>query len=316
MAISNVQGTLTVDETIINGTVSINGTIINGAVYINGQGEQGIQGVQGIQGIQGESGTFDGIPLSGTTALNPITGKLEYSSNLSETFTARSLVDKGYLVQNYQPIIDFRKKISIVEDFSSDIRIFLFQNINGATNNQLGFSYNEWQLKTNNQFNGRVSMYQLFLQRIDTGISTNNCLLKIPTLANANDKFYVIMGKGSATVANLSGAAVFIVYDKFGELYGTSSDNWLFVVRQSNVNTIYDSGIAVTNLYTKIGFNILSLSQVGFYINNVLIYTMNATILSTTYYNVLQINKTLGTNSVEINLDYYEYNFEYYVPRL
>jgi hypothetical protein len=113
MAISNVQGTLTVDETIINGTVSINGTIINGAVYINGQGEQGLQGIQGnngtngtnglqgIQGIQGESGTFDGIPLSGTTVLNPITGKLEYSSNLSATFTDRSLVDRGFVENNF-----------------------------------------------------------------------------------------------------------------------------------------------------------------------------------------------------------------------
>jgi hypothetical protein len=39
----------------------------------------------------------DFIPLSGTTTLNQITGKLEYSSNLSATFTDRSLVDKGYV---------------------------------------------------------------------------------------------------------------------------------------------------------------------------------------------------------------------------
>jgi hypothetical protein len=51
------------------------------------------------------------VPLSGTTALNPITGKLEYSSNLSATFTARSLVDKAYVDSKNSVIFKNRNNV-------------------------------------------------------------------------------------------------------------------------------------------------------------------------------------------------------------
>jgi hypothetical protein len=61
MAISNVQGTLTVDGTIINGTVSINGQGEQGLQGIQGNngtnGTNGLQGIQGVQGLQGETGS-------------------------------------------------------------------------------------------------------------------------------------------------------------------------------------------------------------------------------------------------------------------
>jgi hypothetical protein len=73
MAISNVQGTLTVDGTIINGTVSI-----------NGQGEQGIQGVQGLDGEQGIQGIQGNNGTNGTNGLQGIQGiqGIQGSNNL------------------------------------------------------------------------------------------------------------------------------------------------------------------------------------------------------------------------------------------
>jgi hypothetical protein len=49
----------------------------------------------------------DYIPLSGTTAGNPITGELDYGSDLSATFTDRSLVDKGYVDSKNSVVHDF-----------------------------------------------------------------------------------------------------------------------------------------------------------------------------------------------------------------
>jgi hypothetical protein len=249
MAISNVQGTLTVDETIINGTVSINGTIINGAVYINGQGEQGLQGIQGndgtngtnglqgIQGIQGESGTFDGIPLSGTTVLNPITGKLEYSSNLSTTFTARSLVDKGY-ADTKVPLSGTAAENPITGNL--------------LVNGNLGIGTTTPTRKLD--VNADASINGLRIGRGSGNLSTN-----------------VVLGVGALN-SNTTGAANFSLGESSLFLNQTGNDNIAIgiVAIRSNISGIRNVGIGSGSLFsttasgnTGIGRNTISSNTTG-----------------------------------------------------
>jgi hypothetical protein len=323
MAISNVQGTLTVDETIINGTVSINGTIINGAVYINGQGEQGlqgIQGVQGIQGIQGESGTFDGIPLSGTTALNPITGKLEYSSNLSANFTDRSLVDKGYADTKQKKLeLSIKDGYEFFTDFEGSFALNTYVGNLRIQNSGGGGSISQ---DTSNIGRDLIRLINTTTSTSIISVFSGKSIIKDLTyifetthypanLSNGVDNFVLIAGlTDNNPLSTNANAGIFFIYDKFANSnIGVASDNYLCVCKNGASITVVDSGIPFAiNTLRKLRIEKNNTdTEVRFLIDNVLKATITTNITISDTIVKLISEKKLGTSTINNYFDYLYY---------
>lgn len=256
---------------------------------------------------------------------------IEYLSDLSANYTARSLVDRGYVDTTRQEEVFRLAKngTAYFNDFTGVI-----QNMNDGTL-QTGTS----GTGSNTIFLGTVPLPSLSRQgfaQLQTGttssgiaalyIGTSNAgsfylgggifIYEVDvcteTLSTSSERFFSLFGFNTANTLTPNNAIAFI-YDEGAVFTGNSaSANWKTVTINGLTRTFTDTGVAVSiSAWQKLRFEVnAAASEVKFYINGTLVATHTTNIPSGTSKPMMIRNaiiKQVGTTTRNQYLDYVAY---------
>jgi hypothetical protein len=182
------------------------------------------------------------VPLSGTTAANPITGKLDYETDLSATFTDRSLVDKGY-VDTKQELIN--GTANVIPKFGTGGLIS-----SNIVDDQSFISLNS---KSRINFTGGfTNVFEVFANGISRAkVDTNGNF----TAGNIGPDVPFVIRTGSIQFQSAGG---------FGKISLGSVNTYLFLGNNSNsnigINVNFSNGHLLVNTTTDNGINALQVN--------------------------------------------------------
>jgi hypothetical protein len=246
--------------------------------------------------------------------------RINYPTDLSSTFTDRSLVDKGYadtkqtklelsIKDGTEFFTDFDGvggnnvvisgelatssagggggvSLGQIRDFKDALRMF---NFTSSTSIQ-------------NLFGGSCLYNDLYFDFETLHLAIN--------LSDGVNNYRLFLGLGSELSTTNHTNAIFFYYDKFGTgNVGVASDNYLCVCKIGVSISVVDSGVAVsTTTPRKLRFEKNNTdTEVKFLIDNVLVATITTNIPTTTMRKQIVSQKTLGTGSIENSFDYLYY---------
>jgi hypothetical protein len=246
--------------------------------------------------------------------------RINYETDLSATFTARSLVDKGYADTKQKKL-----ELSIKEgtEFFTDFDGY------GVNNNFISGGFFLTAAGGGNAFLSATSIFKdaLRINNLTSATSIVSCIGGQALYNNLNfdfetshvavnlsdgvNDYRLLFGLSSDLNTTNATFGVYFYYDKFGTgNVGVASNNYLCVCKNGASITVVDSGVLVsTTNPRKLRFEKNNTdTQVKFLIDNVLVATITTIIYAGNMRKIILSQKTLGTGSIENTFDYLYYN--------
>jgi hypothetical protein len=299
----------------------------NGDISVQVAANGTLETINNIQAARfdtdGGLGSVNGQVLLLIDALNAgftANKRINYQTDLSATFTNRSLVDKAYADAKQKKLeLSIKDGYEFFTDFEGSFTLNTYIGNLRIQNSGGGGSISQ---DTSNIGRDLIRLINTTTSTSIISVFSGKSIIKDLTyifetthypanLSNGVDNFVLIAGlTDNNPLSTNANVGIFFMYDKFANSnIGVASDNYLCVCKNGASITVFDSGIPFSvNVLRKLRFEKNNTdTEVKFFIDNVLKATITTNITISDTIVKLISEKKLGTGTINNYFDYLYY---------